>query len=87
MLETLHKDFESVSIINVKVHRDVDFDGDDVLRIDVVFEGRPRDMGRLVSGAVRHVRPRLKEEFNEFAFPLMSFISSRDAGRLNFEPA
>lgn len=78
--ETLHKDYESVKILSVKVNPDVDYDGDAVLKIEVVFEGRPRDIdARMISGAVRRVRPHL-EKLGELAFPLMSFVSRRDAG-------
>lgn len=79
---TLKADFKDVKILRVVVDRDVDFDGDQVLNISVVFEGMPRDIdARVVSGAVRHVRPQLRE-LGEKAFPLMSFISRRDAGNM-----
>lgn len=78
--KTLHNDFENVKILNVKVNHDVDYDGDAILKIEVVFEGRPRDIdARMISGAVRRVRPHL-EKLGELAFPLMSFVSRRDAG-------
>ncbi len=78
--DTLHADFKNVKIIKVIVDRDVDYDGEDVLNIGVVFEGTPRDIdARMISGAVRHVRPQL-QKLGEMAFPLMSFVSRRDAG-------
>lgn len=79
--DTLSADFESVRIIEVEVTDDFDSDGDEVLRIDVVFEGRPRDLdARVMSGAVRQLRPKL-EKMHELAFPLLSFISQADARR------
>jgi hypothetical protein len=56
------------------------------LRIDVIFEGRPKDIDiKKLSGVVRHVRPRLTD-IGEEAFPLFSFISKGDAGA-GLEPA
>jgi len=85
--ETLQADFDNIRILDVAVHRDVDSDGDDVLLIDVLFEGTRRDVdARKLSGAVRHVRPKL-QEIGETAFPLFSFVSRGDVGRTSFEPA
>lgn len=85
--DTLKSDFKSVKILRVIVDRDVDFDGDQVLNISVVFEGTPRDIdARTISSAVRHVRPALKA-LGEKAFPLMSFVSRRDAGNMALGPA
>ena len=89
IVETLKQDFDDVNILKVHIHRDVDSDGDEVLRINVIFEGAPKDVdARKLAGAVRSVRPRLVEEFKERAFPLFSFISKGDAaGQNQFEPA
>lgn len=85
--EAITADFEKVKILNVKVERDIDFDGDDILKIVVVFEGTRKDIdARKVSGAVRHVRPKLTA-IGERAFPLLSFISVGDAGMGKLEPA
>jgi hypothetical protein len=49
-----------------------------VLRIDVIFEGAPKDLNaKKLSGAVRHLRPKL-DKIHESAFPLLSFISKAD---------
>lgn len=78
--ESLAPDFNKVKIIEVIVHDEVDSDGEAVLRVDVIFEGTPKDVDALkLTGAVRHVRPRLRE-MNEEAFPLFSFISKGDWG-------
>lgn len=85
--ETISQDFTSFRIINVHVDRDVDFDGDEILKIEIVFEGTPKDLdARKVSGAVRHVRPKLFA-LGEMAFPLLSFISQGDSRRVSFAPA
>jgi hypothetical protein len=83
--DTLRDDFDNIKILNVKVFRDEDSDGDEILRIDVVFEGSRKD-ARTLAGAVRHVRPKLSA-IGEKAFPLFSFISERDAGAGMLEPA
>lgn len=82
--ETLAETFDSVTIIRVRASADPE--NEDVLNIEVVFEGRSKDLdSRKVAGAVRHVRPKLSEQLDEWAFPLLSFISKGDAG--NFELA
>lgn len=76
--EIFKSDFHSIEIVDVKVHSDVDFDGDDILRIEVIFDGLPKNMDTsILSSAVRHIRPKLAE-MNEMAFPLLSFISSNE---------
>ena len=78
VLDTLSHDFENVRIMDVDVADDVDEDGDAVLRINVVFLGQPKDLdARKLSGAVRSLRPKLGE-IEEFAFPLLSFISQKE---------
>lgn len=85
--DTISHDFKSFRILNVNVERDTDFDGDDILKIEIVFEGTPKDLdARKVSGAVRNVRPKLFA-LGEKAFPLLSFITQGDARRTSLEPA
>lgn len=85
--ETLSKDFDNLKITNVEVLRDVDFDGDPILKIEITFVGTRRDIdARKISGAVRHVRPKLSA-IGELAFPMLSFITQSDAGLGSFEPA
>lgn len=85
--DILKADFDKVEIIKIHVTDDVDRDGDDVLRIEVVFKGDPRnvDASRL-SGAARKLIPRLKE-IDESAFPLFSFLSQKEAKGIRFEAA
>jgi hypothetical protein len=85
--ETLAADFDNVKIIEVIVHDDVDSDGEDVLKVKVIFEGTRKDVDPAkLAGAVRHVRPKL-DEIGEKAFPLFSFISSGDWGAGRHKPA
>jgi hypothetical protein len=79
--QTLRREFDRVRILDVEIHEDVDFDGEDVLRINVIFAGTPKDLNaKKLSGAVRHLRPKL-DKIHESAFPLLSFISKADRDR------
>jgi hypothetical protein len=81
--DTLRTDFDGIEIVDVRVAREEDSDGDEILRIDVVFEGSRN--ARHLSAAVRHVRPKLIA-IGEQAFPLFSFITAKDAGARMLEP-
>jgi len=79
ILDTVSKDFSNVKILNVIVDSDVDFDGDEILRVQVIFDGSPRDLEpSVVTKSIRQIRPILSS-FDVFAFPSMSFISAKDA--------
>ncbi|WBQ09451.1 hypothetical protein L2D01_11150 [Hyphomonadaceae bacterium ML37] len=85
--EALNRDFLRVNVVDFKFERDTDHDDDEILRITVIFDGRARDIDpHQLSGTVRHVRPRLME-IGEKAFPVFSFVSRGDAGRLIRETA
>ena len=87
VLRSLKEDFENVEILDVKVDGDIDFDGDEVLRITVIFQGTPKDLSASsVSGVTRHVRPKLTEIGVE-AFPIFSFISNKDLEAKSIAPA
>ena len=76
--KTIQCDFKGVTIIDVQVHNELDSDGNDMLRIEVIFEGTPKDIdARLLAGAVRHLRPQLSK-VGETAFPLFSFIAKNE---------
>ncbi|WP_457796872.1 hypothetical protein [Methylocystis sp. S23] len=76
--DALSDDFEDIKIVDICATSEVDSDGNEFLRIDVVFEGAEIDVNASkLSGAVRHVRPKLREMGRD-AFPLFSFISNKD---------
>jgi hypothetical protein len=82
VLDTLKGDFASVDILDVKILERVEDEDGTLLRIAIVFEGTPKDLdARKMSGAVRHVRPKLAE-IGEDAFPLFSFVTRADARHL-----
>lgn len=85
--KTLAADFDKVKILEVTVREELDADGDEILRVYVIFKGAPKDIDtRKLSAAVRNVRPKLSE-IGESAFPLFSFIAKSDVGAGKFEPA
>jgi hypothetical protein len=75
--DALAADFDDLKILDVKIQEDVDADGDEVLRIEVIFAGAPKLDARKISGAIRYLRPKLTA-IKETAFPLLSFISDAD---------
>lgn len=81
--DVLADDFNKAKIVHISVRKDFDASGDEILWIEVVYDGAYTDIDpKKIGGAVRRVRPRLSA-VGETAFPLFSFISKRDlnAGR------
>lgn len=78
---TLSRHFENIKIIHVDVAPDRDRDGEEILRIQVVFDGvvKGKDAAS-IAGAARHLRPAL-EEIDADVFPLLSFVSKLDYER------
>jgi len=81
--------FSDDKIASVSVQPGEDSDGDPVLNILVVFEaeaGRDTLDGKKMSGLARRLIAKLSE-MNFDAFPLVSFVSTKDAKKLNLEAA
>lgn len=77
--EVLSKDFSGVQIVRVHVEDDVSYEDDEILRVEVIFQGKAKDIQPgFLSRAIRKVRPALAD-FDLLAFPMMSFISEQDA--------
>ncbi|MDX2257409.1 MAG: hypothetical protein NW205_00680 [Hyphomicrobiaceae bacterium] len=76
--EALRREFSKLQINEVYVAIDRDRDGEDILRVNVVYEGRfePTDGERLAS-AVRKLRPVLNG-INIALFPLLTFVSKQE---------
>jgi hypothetical protein len=82
---TVTKDFK-LKVLDVRVS-EAETTDDTVLHIDVIFDGTPENVdARNLSGAVRHVRPKLNA-IGETAFPVFSFISKSDIGASKFAAA
>ena len=81
VIQRLRSYFDEIRIVKVDVSPDSDRDGDAVLRIEVVFEGKLKgNSARQIAGAARRLRPAL-EEFDADIYPLLSFISKIDYDR------
>lgn len=79
--ETFSRLFNHVHVSEVRIREDTDSDGDEVLRIDVIFDGTSNDLDpKKLAGFVGHLRPRL-EQMQETALPLLYFISSAELNR------
>ena len=77
--ETLLSD--RIPVVDVTIIEEVDWEGDEVLRIDMIFEGSIKKLhGEKLSRALQHVRSKLNE-VHESAIPLVSFISKADLRR------
>ena len=77
--EKLSEAYKFFEIIEVRVRRDEDFDGDAIVRIDVIYTGDEKDIDSgALAGAIRRVRMFLIANEEE-AFPVLSFISAHDA--------
>ena len=76
--------FSKEAINSVVVKSDRDSDGDRVLRIIVVLEVNHRKLidGRKMVGLVRHIRTKLDETQSIDDFPMISFVSKKEAGKL-----
>jgi hypothetical protein len=76
--ETFSHLFSHVRICDVRVREDTDFDGEDILRIDVIYDGTVKDLdAKKLVGFIGLLQPKL-EQLHEPALPLLSFISRAD---------
>lgn len=82
----ISKRLTDVKIVSVGVERDVDSDGDDVLNVTVVFDAESDLDAARVAGLIRHMRPHLQKH-RENGFPIMSFISEKEARKKGVEAA
>jgi hypothetical protein len=79
--------FPDAKVANVSVRPDVDRDGDDILRVVIVLDGTLSSLDKKeLFGFVRHLRSRL-ETVNREEFPVLSFVSKKDAKQMNLEAA
>lgn len=78
----VRKQLSDAQIDSVTVRQDVDHDGDEILRVFVIFDARKGqlDPDKTVS-MVRHVREEL-HKLEESRFPIISYVSKSDAKRM-----
>lgn len=74
----LEEHFDNIDIVDVVVSPDRDRDGDEILRVEVVFNGDLK--GSEVAAASRYIGPAISE-VNEDLYPLLSFVSKVDYDR------
>lgn len=74
--------FEGAPIEAIRVKSEVDYDGDTVYRVTVIFDAKkgPLDAHK-TAGITRHIRHRLLAK-DEDAFPIFAFVSKSDAANL-----
>ena len=73
--------FDNIKIVDVVVSADHDRDGDDIVRVEVVFTGDLRESdAKHVAGASRTLRPTF-DELDVELYPLLSFVSKIDYDR------
>ncbi|MCR9256964.1 MAG: hypothetical protein NXI16_12830 [Alphaproteobacteria bacterium] len=77
----------NVEIVAVNVRPELDESGDEVLFINVVFDGKTEQLDAArTSKIVRHIRPMIQEA-GISAFPVFSFIAKSELGKLKPEAA
>jgi len=77
----------SPSAVRVVVRKGIDDDGDPLFNVTIIIDSeKPAPDRRKMLGLVRHIRARLDEAHSD-GFPLLSFVSKREAAKLNFEAA
>lgn len=73
---------DGTQIQNVIITEDVDYEGDRVFRVMVVFDPAKGKLdSQRISGLARHLRSKL-EESDAFSHPIFRFISQSDAKKL-----
>jgi len=72
--------------VGVHVRKSFDEDGDPLLVIMVVIGTECEPDRKKMLGLVRHIRSNL-DDATAAGFPLVSFVSKRDAAKMDFEAA
>lgn len=88
--EVVKTSFSDAKISSVRISAGTDSDDDPVLWVYVVFDSKDAKEtldARRMSGLTRHIIKKLVEIESSDAFPLVSFISTKDAKKINFEAA
>ncbi|HVW72669.1 MAG TPA: hypothetical protein VHC39_03440 [Rhizomicrobium sp.] len=88
--EALKERFPKIKIIAINVEEDEDYDGNEILRINVIFRAKEGDFDPArMHELPRLVMPKLKDavETRGTGFPLFSFIAESELGKLKAERA
>ncbi|MCT8268576.1 hypothetical protein NYQ83_14950 [Afifella sp. JA880] len=77
--DILASEVADLRVAQINVRAASSCDGDDLIRIDVIFDGHAEDVdARKLVGLTRHILPRLRA-LDETGFPLFSFIALNEA--------
>ncbi len=79
----LRKLFETIKILDVILSPDTDRDGNEILRVDIIFSGALRDSdAKNIAGASRMIMPAIDKLIeDDEMYPLLSFVSKLDYDR------
>lgn len=83
----IRDEFADVEIKAVRVSEALDYQDDMVFNVTVVFDKRETLDPKKTAAIVRHLQATLTAQGKPIPFPIMSFISKRDAERLGAEAA
>ncbi len=79
--DVLNERLEGVEFESVDVQSDHDEDGNEILVVQIVFDGKQRALDpQKTSSLTRHLRPRIAD-IGVYAFPVISFVSKSDLGK------
>jgi hypothetical protein len=75
--------FDTIEIVKVTVTPDADRDGNEMLRVEIIFNGELRDTdARNIAGASRRIMPAIDSIVeDDDLYPLLSFVSKLDYDR------
>jgi hypothetical protein len=78
-------DFDEIEIVAVNVRPGKDHDGDPVVIVKVVYDGRAEDLDpKKTLGVLTTIAPKIAD-VREGGFPVLSFVSKSDIGKLRPE--
>lgn len=82
VIESVLKErFDDVEIESISIEHDLDEDGDAILLVQVIFDGKKKQLdARKTSGVLRHMLPKMAE-IGEYAFPVISFVAKSEIGK------
>lgn len=70
--------FPGANILSIEIAEDVDFDGDEIMKVKVFFATETDRLdAKATSSFLRYLRPKLSE-VGVSMFPVMSFLSGKD---------
>lgn len=79
----LERTFEDIEISDISVRQSRDEDGDKILIINVVFDGKAKRLdASKTSRLLRHIIPEIAQS-GESGFPILSFIAKSELRKKN----